>query len=105
MSAIVPSHSRTPLAAPIVGSGKVAEAIAELHSWEWLGLAADSTALAAFLLSEDTGWITVQVIGVDGGRGSPTVAWADRRPHPIKVGLISGRKNWATRGRTLDDWQ
>jgi len=35
-----------------------------------LGEAEDVAALAAFLLSDTSGWITGQVIGVDGGRST-----------------------------------
>ena len=70
VNAIAPSLSRTPLAASLTGSDKMAEAIADMHPMKRLGLAEDSAALATFLLSSDAGWMTGQVIGVDGGRGS-----------------------------------
>jgi NAD(P)-dependent dehydrogenase (short-subunit alcohol dehydrogenase family) len=35
-----------------------------------LGEPADMAALAAFLVSDEAGWITGQVFGVDGGRSS-----------------------------------
>ena len=46
------------------------EAIAKLHPIPRLGEAEDAAALADFLLSDASGWITSQVIGVDGGRSS-----------------------------------
>ncbi len=70
VNAIAPSLSRTPLAAPVVGSDRMAEALADMHPLRRLGTAADSASLAAFLLSNDAGWITGQVIGVDGGRAT-----------------------------------
>jgi NAD(P)-dependent dehydrogenase (short-subunit alcohol dehydrogenase family) len=70
VNAIAPSLSRTPLATSIVGSDTMAEALAEMHPLKRLGTAEDSAALAAFLLSPDAGWITGQILGVDGGRGS-----------------------------------
>jgi NAD(P)-dependent dehydrogenase (short-subunit alcohol dehydrogenase family) len=76
VNAISPSLSRTPLAAPIVGSERMAEAMADLHPLKRLGTAQDSAALAAFLLSAEAGWITGQIFGVDGGRGSLRVGKA-----------------------------
>jgi NAD(P)-dependent dehydrogenase (short-subunit alcohol dehydrogenase family) len=48
----------------------MAEALSDAHPLRRLGSAEDSAALAAFLLSNEAGWITGQVIGVDGGRGA-----------------------------------
>jgi NAD(P)-dependent dehydrogenase (short-subunit alcohol dehydrogenase family) len=76
VNAIAPSLSRTPLAVPLTGSEKTAEAIGDMHPLKRLGTAQDSAALAAFLLSCDAGWITGQVIGVDGGRASLRVGKA-----------------------------
>lgn len=70
VNAIAPSLTRTPLAASLTGSDKIAEAIADLHPLKRLGNAEDSAALAAFLLSPEASWITGQIIGVDGGRGT-----------------------------------
>jgi NAD(P)-dependent dehydrogenase (short-subunit alcohol dehydrogenase family) len=70
VNAIAPSLSRTPLAAPVVGSDRMAEALADMHPLQRLGTAEDSASLAAFLLSSHAGWITGQVIGVDGGRAT-----------------------------------
>ena len=70
VNAIAPSLTRTPLATALTGSDKIAEAIADLHPLKRLGDAQDSAALAAFLLSPEASWITGQIIGVDGGRGT-----------------------------------
>ena len=45
-----------------------ADAIGALHALQRLGQPEDIAALAALLLSPDAGWITGQVIGIDGGR-------------------------------------
>jgi NAD(P)-dependent dehydrogenase (short-subunit alcohol dehydrogenase family) len=68
VNAIAPSLTRTPLAKALTGNEQMAQAIAQLHAAGRLGEADDVAALAAFLLSSDSGWITGQVVGVDGGR-------------------------------------
>lgn len=70
VNAIAPSLTRTPLAKALTGSEQMASAIAGLHALGRLGEPEDVAALAAFLLSPDAGWITGQVMGVDGGRSS-----------------------------------
>ncbi len=70
VNAIAPSLTRTPLSKPLWQNDAMAQGIAGLHPLPRLGEPAEVAALAAFLLSEDAGWITGQVIGVDGGRSS-----------------------------------
>lgn len=70
VNAIAPSLTRTPMAAGMTANEAMAKAIAAQHPIPRLGEAEDSAALAAFLLGPDSGWITGQIIGVDGGRAS-----------------------------------
>ncbi|GLK78806.1 SDR family NAD(P)-dependent oxidoreductase [Methylopila turkensis] len=70
VNAVAPSLTKTPLAAPLAGSEQVASAIAAMHAIPRLGEPEDAAALAAFLLSDAAGWITGQVMGVDGGRST-----------------------------------
>jgi NAD(P)-dependent dehydrogenase (short-subunit alcohol dehydrogenase family) len=70
VNAIAPSLTRTPLAAALTGNAAMAAGIAALHPIPRLGEPADMAALAAFLVSDEAGWITGQVFGVDGGRSS-----------------------------------
>jgi NAD(P)-dependent dehydrogenase (short-subunit alcohol dehydrogenase family) len=70
VNAIAPSLTRTPLADGILANEKMAEAITKMHALRRLGTADDAANLAAFLLSDEAGWITGQVLGVDGGRSS-----------------------------------
>jgi NAD(P)-dependent dehydrogenase (short-subunit alcohol dehydrogenase family) len=68
VNCVAPSLTRTPLAAALTSSEQMATAIAGLHALQRLGEPDDIAAAAAFLLSQDSSWITGQVIGVDGGR-------------------------------------
>lgn len=70
VNAIAPSLTRTSLAAPLLASDAMAKAIADAHPLPRLGTPEDAAALADFLLSSQSGWITGQVIGVDGGRST-----------------------------------
>lgn len=70
VNCIAPSLTRTGIAAPLLANAAMAEAIARAHPIPRLGEAEDAAALADFLLSDQAGWITGQVIGVDGGRAT-----------------------------------
>lgn len=70
VNVVAPSLTRTRLAEPLTRSPQMADAIARQHPLGRLGEAEDAAALADFLLSAASGWITGQVIGVDGGRGT-----------------------------------
>lgn len=69
INAIAPSLMKTGIAEPMTANDAVADGIAKMHPMARLGEAEDAAALADFLLSEDSGWICGEVIGVDGGRG------------------------------------
>lgn len=69
VNCIAPSLTRTALSEPLTRSAQMAEAIAKQHPIPRLGEAEDVAALAELLLQPE-GWITGQVIGVDGGRGA-----------------------------------
>ncbi|ACA19771.1 short-chain dehydrogenase/reductase SDR [Methylobacterium sp. 4-46] len=68
VNVVAPSLTRTPLAAPLTANETVANGIAGMHALQRLGRPEDAGGLAAFLVGEEAGWITGQVIGVDGGR-------------------------------------
>jgi NAD(P)-dependent dehydrogenase (short-subunit alcohol dehydrogenase family) len=70
VNCIAPSLTRTPLAKGLTGNPAMAEAIAGLHPMQRLGEPDDIAPLAALLVSDRAGWITGQIIGVDGGRSS-----------------------------------
>lgn len=73
VNAIAPSLTRTPLALSITSNEAMAKSIAQLHALGRLGEADDIAAAAQFLLSEQAGWITGQVLGVDGGRATARI--------------------------------
>ena len=70
VNAVAPSISRSAMAEGMLGKEAMAQALAKTHPMARVGEPTDSAALAYFLLSEDAGWMTGQVIGVDGGRSA-----------------------------------
>jgi NAD(P)-dependent dehydrogenase (short-subunit alcohol dehydrogenase family) len=68
VNCIAPSLTRTPLASAFTSNATTADAIAKLHALERLGTPEDIAAMAALLISPDGGWVSGQVIAVDGGR-------------------------------------
>lgn len=71
VNAIAPSISHSAMATPMLGKEAMAAALAKGHPMQRVGVADDHAALASFLLTtEESGWITGQIIGVDGGRAA-----------------------------------
>ena len=70
VNAIAPSLTDTPLAKSILSNAQVTSAVAELHALKKLGTSSDIANLAAYLLSEDAGWVTGQIFSIDGGRST-----------------------------------
>ena len=72
VNCIAPSLTKSKISNFILKNEKIAEGIAKMHPLKRLGEGSDSSALAHFLLSENSSWITGQIFGVDGGRSSLT---------------------------------
>ena len=68
VNCIAPSLTKSKIAEPILKNKLIAEGVAKAHPMKRVGEGRDAAAMAQFLLSEDSSWITGQIIGVDGGR-------------------------------------
>lgn len=67
VNCIAPSLTDTPLAASFLNSEQKKEANAQRHPLKRIGTTDDIVGVAEFLLSPKAGWITGQIIHVDGG--------------------------------------
>lgn len=68
VNCIAPSLSKSKIAEPMLKNPVIAEGIAKAHPLKRLGEGKDSAALAKFLITDESSWITGQIIAVDGGR-------------------------------------
>jgi NAD(P)-dependent dehydrogenase (short-subunit alcohol dehydrogenase family) len=68
VNCIAPSLTNSKIAQPMLKNPIVAEALAKAHPLKRVGEGRDSASIAKFLLSDESSWITGQIIGVDGGR-------------------------------------
>ncbi|MEM1281968.1 MAG: SDR family oxidoreductase [Chlamydiota bacterium] len=67
VNAIAPSLTDTPLVEGLLSSDAKRQALGKRHPLDRVGNPEDIAKAAAFLLSEDSSWVTGQVIGIDGG--------------------------------------
>ncbi|KEZ93319.1 SDR family NAD(P)-dependent oxidoreductase [Nonlabens ulvanivorans] len=70
VNVIAPSLVDTPLAGRLLNNDAKKEKMGEMHPLKRVGTPDDIASVAAFLLEQNAGWITGQVIGVDGGKGT-----------------------------------
>ena len=68
VNCVAPSLTKSKIAEPMLKNTAIAQGIAKAHPLKRLGEGKDSAALAKFLLTEDSSWVTGQIIAVDGGR-------------------------------------
>ena len=67
VNVIAPSLTQTPLAEKLLSNDAKKEKMSERHPLKRIGTTSDMANAATFLLSDKSGWITGQVIGIDGG--------------------------------------
>ena len=70
VNCIAPSLTDTPLAAALLNTEQKVEANALRHPLKRVGHVNDIASMACFLMSEKAGWITGQIMHVDGGMSS-----------------------------------
>ena len=72
VNCIAPSLTKSKIAEPMLKNKLIAEGIAKAHPMKRIGEGKDAAAMAKFLLTDESSWITGQIIGVDGGRSKLT---------------------------------
>ena len=70
VNAIAPSLTQTPLADRLLNTEEKIEANAQRHPLHRVGQPEDMANMASFLLSDQSSWITGQIMKVDGGASS-----------------------------------
>jgi NAD(P)-dependent dehydrogenase (short-subunit alcohol dehydrogenase family) len=70
VNAIAPSLTDTPLAKQLLATDEKKEASNRRHPIGRYGTAEDVANAAAFLLGDESSWVTGQILGIDGGMGS-----------------------------------
>lgn len=74
VNVIAPSLVDTSLASRLLSNDRKKEMMAERHPLKRVGTAQDIAHMAVFLLKEESGWMTGQVLGVDGGMSSLNIS-------------------------------
>ncbi len=69
VNVVAPSLTETPLTKNLLNTPEKKEASAKRHPLGKIGQPEDISQLIAFLLSDESSWMTGQVIGLDGGLG------------------------------------
>jgi NAD(P)-dependent dehydrogenase (short-subunit alcohol dehydrogenase family) len=67
VNVIAPSITNTPLADRFLNNEAKMEKSAQRHPLKRVGEADDIAAMTCFLLSDDSSWMTGQILGLDGG--------------------------------------
>lgn len=67
VNVVAPSLVDTPLASRLLNNDKKVEMMSQRHPLKRVGKAEDIANIATFLLSNESTWMTGQIVGVDGG--------------------------------------
>lgn len=70
VNVVAPSLTDTPMAKNLLSTPEKREASAKRHPLGKIGQPEDISQLISFLLSDESNWITGQIIGIDGGLGN-----------------------------------
>jgi len=70
VNCIAPSLTKSKMSTFLLQNLKTIDSISKLHPLKRIGEGIDAANLAKFLLSNNSSWITGQIIGVDGGRAA-----------------------------------
>ncbi|MGI9593325.1 MAG: SDR family NAD(P)-dependent oxidoreductase, partial [Patiriisocius sp.] len=70
VNVIAPSLTDTPLAGRLLSSEDKKQRMGEMHPLKRIGTSIDIANTACFLLSEQSSWMTGQILGVDGGKST-----------------------------------
>ena len=70
VNAIAPSLTDTNLASQLLSTQEKREASGKRHPLQRIGNADEIAKMVEFLLSENSSWITGQIIGIEGGMGN-----------------------------------
>jgi len=74
VNVVAPSLVDTPLATRLLSNDRKREMMSERHPLKRVGSAEDIANIAVFLLSNKSGWMTGQVVGVDGGMSTLNIS-------------------------------
>jgi 3-oxoacyl-[acyl-carrier protein] reductase len=74
VNVVAPSLVDTPLAGRLLSNDKKIEMMSQRHPLKRVGKPEDIANIAAFLLSDDSSWMTGQIVGVDGGMSTLNIS-------------------------------
>lgn len=74
VNVVAPSLVDTPLAGRLLNNDKKVEMMSQRHPLKRVGTASDIANIASFLLSDDSSWMTGQIVGVDGGMSTLNIS-------------------------------